>query len=197
MLRSAIAAVSADPIGLDGHASWLSDLRPLRRPRQLLLALSNLLKLRPPATTTAANPTTATHQTLAAMESGADAIAQATLTSNHWPGRADVLLRVDAPSNLGNWSYEVVDTKLARETRAGTILQLSLYTDIVGELQGKLPEQMHVVAPGRDFEPESHRVLDYAAYYRHVRRRLEDAVVEVGGEDNEPCQREPFGQCDI
>ena len=155
MLRSAIAAVSADPIGLDGHASWLSDLRPLRRPRQLLLALSNLLKLRPPGTATAANPTTATHQTLAAMESGADAIAQATLTSNHWPGRADVLLRVDAPSNLGNWSYEVVDTKLARETRAGTILQLSLYTDIVGELQGKLPQQMHVVAPGRDFEPRA------------------------------------------
>jgi hypothetical protein len=42
------------------------------------------------------------------------------------------MLRVDAPSALGGWSYQVADTKLARETRAGTILQLGLYSELGG-----------------------------------------------------------------
>ena len=56
-------------------------------------------------------------RTIDAMKSGVPVIAQADLRDDRWRGRAaDVLLKVDAPSKLGNWSYEVVDTKLARET---------------------------------------------------------------------------------
>ena len=51
----------------------------------------------------------------AAMHDGSDVIVQATLLSNGWLGRADVLRRVEIPSKLGDYSYEVVDTKLARE----------------------------------------------------------------------------------
>jgi hypothetical protein len=51
-------------------------------------------------------------------------------------GRTDVLFRVETPSSLGGWSYEVVDTKLSRETKGGTILQLSLYSDLLGNAQG-------------------------------------------------------------
>ena len=43
---------------------------------------------------------------------------------------ADILRRVEVSSALGGWSYEPVDTKLARETKAGTILQLCLYADL-------------------------------------------------------------------
>ena len=77
--------------------------------------------------------------TRAAMKSGAQAIVQASFASGDWRGRADVLLRVEQlekPSRLGNWSYEVVDCKLARETKAETILQLCLYSELVAELQG-------------------------------------------------------------
>jgi hypothetical protein len=48
------------------------------------------------------------------------------LQTGQWFGRADVLQRVERPSKLGDWSYEVYDCKLARETKAETILQLSL-----------------------------------------------------------------------
>ena len=58
-----------------------------------------------------------------------------------WSGRADILRRVDVPSDLGDWSYEVIDTKLARETRGGTILQLALYSDLVCSVQGVLPDR--------------------------------------------------------
>src|SRR5262249_52026746 len=111
-----------------------------------------------------------------AMKRGVDAIAQADLSDGRWRGRADVLLRVNQASKLGNWSYEVVDTKLARETRGGTILQLCLYSELVSQIQGITPELMHVVIPGNDFKPEKFRVKEYEAYYRYVRKRLEQEV---------------------
>lgn len=66
-------------------------------------------------------------RTSEAMRAGADVIVQAALQDGRWFGRPDVLRRVAAPSALGAWSYEVFDTKLAKETRGGTVLQLSLY----------------------------------------------------------------------
>ncbi len=86
------------------------------------------------------------------------------------------MLRVDTPSGLGDYSYEIADTKLARETKGRTILQLCLYSDLLRHVQGVLPEYMYVVPPGVDFKPEEYRVDDYMAYYRLVRSRLLDMV---------------------
>jgi hypothetical protein len=58
------------------------------------------------------------------MQCGVPVIAQAALAHQDWNGRADILRRVEVSSALGGWSYEPIDTKLARETKAGTILQL-------------------------------------------------------------------------
>lgn len=115
-------------------------------------------------------------RTEAAMARGVDVIAQAVLNDGRWRGRADVLLKTPHASKLGNWSYEVVDTKLARETRGGTILQLCLYSELVSQIQGFLPEEMHVVSPGNQFQRESFRVADYLAYYRFVKGRLEREI---------------------
>ena len=76
------------------------------------------------------------------------------------------LKRVERPSRWGAWSYEVIDTKLARETKGNTILQLSLYSALLGIAQGLTPEFAWVVAPGSGFEPQQYRIADYAAYYR-------------------------------
>ncbi|MEZ5288082.1 MAG: hypothetical protein R2712_25455 [Vicinamibacterales bacterium] len=85
--------------------------------------------------------------TRAAMARGADAICQAALAGPGWRGYADVLVRVERPSALGAWSYEAHDTKLARETKGGTILQLAAYSDLLTALQGVAPEHFHVVTP--------------------------------------------------
>src|SRR5207249_1273723 len=107
----------------------------------------------------------AMERTVEAMNSGADVIVQPALVDGRWQGRADVLLRVETRSKLGGWSYEPVDTKLSRETKAGTVLQLCVYSEIVGRVQGDLPAQMHVVVPGRDFVPETYRTAEYISYY--------------------------------
>jgi hypothetical protein len=63
--------------------------------------------------------------TVKGMRDGAPIIAQGAVRSGPWGGRTDILRRVERPSGLGSWSYEVIDTKLARETKGNTILQLS------------------------------------------------------------------------
>ena len=80
-----------------------------------------------------------TADTVRAMHEGADVIYQAPLGDERWYGRADFLKRVPKASALGAWSYEVVDAKLATETRAGTLLQLCLYSELVGAIQGLDP----------------------------------------------------------
>jgi uncharacterized protein len=101
--------------------------------------------------------------TMAAMQAGVDVIYQASLADDTWTGRADFLRKVGLPSGLGPWSYEVTDTKLARDTTAGTILQLSVYSYLLKKLQGIQPELMHVVTPGNAFQPIAYRVDDYGA----------------------------------
>lgn len=130
--------------------------------------------------------------TTGAMVAGKPLIVQAALRNGRWAGRADVLRRVERPSALGPWSYEVVDTKLARETKGGTILQLSLYSDLLAQAQGAAPEQMYVVRPWTEFVPEAYRITDFAAFYRRVKASLEAALVE-----DEDIYPEPVAHCDI
>lgn len=115
------------------------------------------------------------------MAAGVDVITQARLGDDAWGGRADVLLRVATPSAAWAWSYEVIDAKLASETRAGAVLQLCVYTELLGELQGLVPAQMYIVRPGdggsqrgaEAFVREAFRFAEFAAIYRALKQDLE------------------------
>jgi predicted RecB family nuclease len=128
--------------------------------------------------------------TIEAMKAGIDVIYQARLKENEkWSGWADFLKKVDKPSDLGDWSYEVWDTKLANETKAGTILQIGLYSERVAQIQGVTPEYMGVIKPeGKEY----YRYDEHAAYIRVVKRNLEEAIV-----NNEVTYPEPVSHCDI
>jgi predicted RecB family nuclease len=130
-------------------------------------------------------------QTLSAMRAGEAVIVQAALRSGRWSGRADILRRVERPSGLGAWSYEVIDTKLARETKGGTVLQLCLYSELLRMAQGAAPEYAHVVVPWTDFTPQSYRIADYSAFFRKARSSAEAATLgaelETYPEPNEHC----------
>ncbi|MBG7613181.1 TM0106 family RecB-like putative nuclease [Polaribacter sp. BAL334] len=131
----------------------------------------------------------AKQKTIEAMRQGADYIYQARLSNEKWQGWADFLIKVATPSALGNWSYEVIDTKLSTQTRAGTILQISLYSEIIEEIQGLLPEYMHVKTPESEL---SYRVNDYISYLRLIKKRLDNAINTPIATYPEPCSH-----CDI
>jgi predicted RecB family nuclease len=133
-------------------------------------------------------------KTTAAMKAGWQIIVQGAFKADGWGGRTDVLRRVDTPSSLGAWSYEVVDTKLARETKGGTVLQLCVYSDLVASAQGLMPEFTYVVAPWSNYEPQQFRTNDFGAYYRYVKRSLNEALANgVNGRD----YPDPKEHCDV
>jgi len=138
---------------------------------------------------------TALQRTILAMQQGADVIYQASLRKGIWQGRADFLIKVDKLSSLENWSYEVIDSKLAKETRTGTILQLSLYSELIAGIQGIMPEFMHVITPEGEFLKHTYRLNDFVAYYRFVKSRLEDTILNA--DDVIPTYPIPCAHCEI
>ena len=116
----------------------------------------------------------AARSTAEAMLSGVAYIYQAVLVADGWRGIADFLERVERPSLLGPWSYEVLDTKLARQPKPEHALQLCFYSFAVGRIQGVDPDAAYVVLGTR--ERFAIRLVDVSAYYRRVRRRFESAV---------------------
>jgi uncharacterized protein len=133
--------------------------------------------------------------TLAAMRQGVAAIAQGPLFHENWAGYADVLLRVETPSALGPWSYEVYDCKLSCDTKAATVLQLSLYSDLIALAQGVTPKSMYVVSPSETLEAEQFNVLEYAAYYRLIKARLEKTI--AAQPDYRVTTADPNSHCEV
>lgn len=128
-------------------------------------------------------------ETLAAMRSGADVIYQASFFDGRWRGHADFVRRVETPSALGSWSYEAYDTKLARSTTAGALLQLGEYTRQIARLQGCPPRRLHVVLG--DDSVESFPYAEISSYLEAVRLRFV-AAVDGGLEHTAP---DPVAAC--
>jgi uncharacterized protein len=109
-----------------------------------------------------------------AMAEGADVIYQATFVGDGFLGHVDFLRRVERLSAVGQHDYEVVDTKLARSPKARFVVQLWLYSELLGRAQGVEPRSMHVVL-GDDAE-RSFRVANFARYCRNVQKRFLEHV---------------------
>ena len=154
--------------GLEHEQRLLEQLATEGRTVETIIPPDTPFSRRDPAATAAG--------TRDAMGRGTDVIYQGRLEDEggRWSGYPDFLLRVDRPSALGGWSYEVLDTKLARRAKGEALLQLLLYSDLLTPAQGVEPELMYLALGGAGSKhPASFRVAEYAAYYRAVRQRFE------------------------
>ena len=134
--------------------------------------------------------------TLEAMRAGADVIHQAVLFDGRRLGYADFLRRVEQPSHLGSWSYEVWDTKLARHAKASAVLQVCIYSELLAGMQGRAPGEMHLALGGVQRETVSFRYADYGAYHRLVAREFETMM--YGTPDYPPATvPEPVEHCAV
>lgn len=127
-----------------------------------------------------------------AMREGHDIIFQATLQDGCFIGHADFLRKVNRPSLLGAWSYEVVDTKLARSTKAKFIIQLAYYSAMVAKIQGIEPASMHVVLGNK--REATYRCADYTRYLNMVMQRFLARLANAS-HDTYPVPCEKCDQC--
>ncbi len=123
-----------------------------------------------------------TARTRAALGEGADVIYQGAFLDGPWQGYSDFLIKVDRPSALGEFSYEVADTKLSRSAKPKHLIQMCIYSDILAREQGVAPERMHVVLG--DGSITSVRVDTVIHYFQFARERFlgfTGAVPDVSG----------------
>ena len=124
--------------------------------------------------------------TLDAMRVGVDIIYQATLRDGPLVGHADFLRRVPRTSDLGAFSYEVLDTKLARTARAKFLIQLAFYSELLTRAQGTAPVMMHVVLG--DHREVGFRHADYAKYFNTLLERFHTRVQAMRADTYpDPC----------
>ncbi len=110
----------------------------------------------------------AAQATLSEMRRGPRIIYQATFFDGQFIGHADFLRRVEEPSDLGEYSYEVIDTKLGLSAKPSYLVQLCNYSEHLERLQGFIPKFGYVVFGNG--ETRAFRLHDYLAYYRHLKR---------------------------
>jgi len=129
--------------------------------------------------------------TIQAMREGIEIIFQATFLQGEWLGYADFLRRTDTSSALGDYSYEVLDTKLARSVKAKFVIQLAFYSDLLANIQGRMPQKMYVVLG--DGQEVGLRCADYAEYYARLKTRFLSKV-HAPAQDTYP---QPCSHCDL
>jgi uncharacterized protein len=141
--------------------------------------------------TTLAELEHAAAETAAVMGGGTEILYQPFFFDGTWQARADFLVRVDRPSALGDYSYEVYDAKLARHVRVEALLQLCEYSLQLSHILDVMPEQMHVVLG--DGTTRSFAVSDFAAYHRVIRAQFQEALL---GADTYPQKVAHCNVCD-
>jgi uncharacterized protein len=183
------------PAGADPHAALIQargaahESGQLEKLRGEATRFVDLSTLAPPTDRAALRA--GADATREAMTEGADLIYQAPLFDGRRQGRVDFLRRVRGGSDLGDFAYEVLDTKLARKVKPLFVHQLCLYSELLAGAQGTAPEYAHVILG--DGTPVTVELRRYSALHRHVVAQFERSLSSPPL-DTYP---EPVAHCDV
>ncbi|SKC81566.1 TM0106 family RecB-like putative nuclease [Krasilnikoviella flava] len=131
--------------------------------------------------------------TLAAIEAGADVVAQASFFDGELHGRADFLVRDPlgdpdvGPGRPGGHAgpalprYAVLDTKLARRAKVTALLQLAAYADQLAAAHVDPTDAVHLVLGTR--VTSSHRLAELLPVLQQRRARLREVVAAHRADD--------------
>jgi len=106
--------------------------------------------------------------TLCAMRSGVDVIFQAHLSLVPFKGKADFLIKVPGESNLGDYHYEIWDTKLSKTMKPHFVIQVCAYSEMLSKWQGILPIQFSIVLG--DNQRKNFLTDNYFYYYQQAKK---------------------------
>lgn len=107
-------------------------------------------------------------RTIEAMHDGAEVIVQGRLELGVFGGYSDFLIKVPGESKLGNYHYEIWDTKLATKVKPYFLVQLCCYAEMLEAIQGVSPQYL-TVALGNG-QKERFRTSEYYYYYASLKQ---------------------------
>ncbi len=121
--------------------------------------------------------------TLDAVESGADYVYQAYLESEDRAGYPDFLEKVPQESSLGDYSYAILDAKLANRPTPANAVQLIHYSEILKGIQGTEVAKLEIVHGDK-----SRTIVEKAYYYDYYDELTKEYEAFINGN----VQTEPF-----
>lgn len=106
--------------------------------------------------------------TIAAMQSGREVIYQGVLAAGQFGGRSDFLVKVPGNSKLGDFHYEVWDTKLSKKAKPYFVIQLCCYAEMLETIQGRCPDKVKIVLG--DCSEKEFSTRDYIHFYMQLKK---------------------------
>ena len=104
-------------------------------------------------------------ETIQALKDGYDLIYKAYLIDKNFRGEVDFLLKVKNKSKLGDYSYEVHDTKITKNLRPKHVLQITGYSYLLSKIQGPVPIKMYLIdGANKTHDFKVNEFLDYFLY---------------------------------
>ena len=110
--------------------------------------------------------------TIDALKEGYDLIYKAYLRADDFGGELDFLLKTKEKSKLGNYSYEVYDTKVTKNLKPNHVLQITGYSYLLGEAQGLMPTKMHLIDGSDNYN--SYKVSEFVDYFLYTKKNFEE-----------------------
>ena len=133
-------------------------------------------------------------ETVGAMQKGYDLIYHAYLIDENFRGEADFLIKTNTSSDLGDYSYEVYDTKITRNIRPRHITQITAYSDMLGKVQKLLPEKMYLI-DGSD-EKHTFKTIEYIDLFNHGKKEFIKFLPKISKEKIYPEKCSYCNLCD-
>ncbi len=105
--------------------------------------------------------------TIQAMKEGADVVFQACLSQDQFTGFADFLVKVPGSSQLGDYHYEIWDTKLSKSLQPYYTIQLCCYQEMIAAIQGRYSNDFVIILG--DQTQQRLRTQEFYYYYQSVK----------------------------
>ena len=133
-------------------------------------------------------------ETITAIKSGYDVIHKAYLLHDNFGGEVDFLVKIKSKSRLGDFSYEIYDTKITKTLKPKHVLQITAYSFLLSKIQGLIPKEMYLV-DGKSLV-NSFNVNEFIDYFLFTKENFENYLTKVLKEKMYPEKCSFCGICD-
>jgi len=105
-----------------------------------------------------------------ALFDGVEVIYQAAIEMPHFGGFADFLVKVPGESKLGDYHYEVWDSKLSKYAKPTYVVQLCCYAEMLNHIQARYADSMVVMLGNGELLRFASNEFRY--YYQQLKQRF-------------------------
>ena len=132
-------------------------------------------------------------ETVNALKKGYDLIYKAFLIDEDFRGEVDFLLKINNKSKLGNYSYEVYDTKVTKSLKPKHVLQITGYSFLLSKIQEIVPRHMYLIDGAN--KTHTFKTSEFLDYFLYTKNNFENFLPKANKIDLYPEKCSFCGIC--